>query len=344
MAKCSADDKEIDESKLSFVKQGQKRYIFVLPDSLANPTEDVLEEESISKEPCIVSLRHPRHNDGCLFLLHSHSREVYELKKISSGEPRCWFVETTLLQDGSMYVLTPVDPLFLVLPYIAKATESGKYVPLDDILEDETYFSISELTCYVSKNQWRNVCNVKVGQDHYYSYSQDATLTWLSRKVNVLADKLEEKGVQVGQGSRAALLVAARSKQATREDYVRYACGMFVDYLAVDLGFRLYEHMGISLVGPLGRSDSAPQKGESQSLADEPGVDQPPAMKKMRSEPIGEPLEDYTKYNKKTANQKTTTVKKSAAQRSLERVDKKGMKSIGSFFGGGGGGKKNGKT
>ena len=34
--------------------------------------------------------------------------------------------------------------------------------------------------------------------------------------MNVLADKLEEKGVQVGQGSRAALLVAARSKQATR--------------------------------------------------------------------------------------------------------------------------------
>ena len=59
-------------------------------------------------------------------------------------------------------------------------------------------------------------CVATVGQDHYYSYSQDATLTWLSRKVNVLADKLEEKGVQVGQGSRAALLVAARSKQATR--------------------------------------------------------------------------------------------------------------------------------
>ena len=50
----------------------------------------------------------------------------------------------------------------------------------------------------------------------------------------------------------------------------------------------------ITLVGPMGRSDSAPQ---DLSLGGECNEDQPPPMKKVCSEPAGGPLEDYTKFN-----------------------------------------------
>ena len=62
--------------------------------------------------------------------------------------------------------------------------------------------------------------HVVVGEKVFHKFSEELTLKWLHRKVKLLADKLEEVGVQVEQGSRAALVVSTKNKKATKGIHV----------------------------------------------------------------------------------------------------------------------------
>lgn len=35
---------------------------------------------------------------------------------------RSWFIEDTVKSEGKMYLSTPIDPIFLVLPYLRKVS------------------------------------------------------------------------------------------------------------------------------------------------------------------------------------------------------------------------------
>ena len=61
---------------------------------------------------------------------------------------------------------------------------------------------------------------IVVGDMVFHKYSEELTLKWLHRKVKLLADKLEEVGVQVEQGSRTALVVSTKNKKATKGIHV----------------------------------------------------------------------------------------------------------------------------
>lgn len=37
---------------------------------------------------------------------------------------RSWFIEDTVKSEGKMYLSTPIDPIFLVLPYLRKVSTS----------------------------------------------------------------------------------------------------------------------------------------------------------------------------------------------------------------------------
>ena len=61
--------------------------------------------------------------------------------------------------DGSLYVSTPVDPLFILLPYLMKE-KSGKFVLLDQIFDEEACTVFGDCTDDVaSKEQIMNIAD-----------------------------------------------------------------------------------------------------------------------------------------------------------------------------------------
>ncbi|XP_078379595.1 ribonuclease H2 subunit B-like isoform X1 [Oculina patagonica] len=291
------------------------QWIFVAPESA------VCAQDCGETEPVFIKIPHPRTGKEQQFLLSHSGEKIFEVLQFKE-EPRSWFVEDSVQKDGSLYVITPVDPLFLILPYLTKFSQ--KFRTLEQLLLDEGHPSISRLTGCLTSEEILNICDIKGDDDlQVYRLNNDKAIAWLKTKVEQTADCVSSSGVHVSKGSQSATFVRSkRHTDASRADYVRYAFGLVSDYLSSKWSESLKESIGITDEAQLSSPEGPPTK--ATKVTDE----------------IPEAAEDYSKefgkLNSKTDGGKANT-KLTAAQKSLSKVDKKGMKSISSFFGAAGG-------
>jgi hypothetical protein len=121
----------------------------------ANDTDD----PTATTTAAILSLPHPRATTPTRYLVHP-TKGLHELTSIpsTSSQPRSWLLTNTdavpsppdddksakwigngqILEDGTLYIATPIDPLFLLLPHLLPASAPKKkdhFLPTDDILE-----------------------------------------------------------------------------------------------------------------------------------------------------------------------------------------------------------------
>uniref|UniRef100_H3ARH9 Ribonuclease H2 subunit B n=1 Tax=Latimeria chalumnae TaxID=7897 RepID=H3ARH9_LATCH len=218
---------------------------------------------------------------------------------------------------GRLLFITPMDPLFLVLPYFLRAVKQGKYQPAEQVVVDEEFPLCNRLLkCTRTLKSLHHITEERaseIGGQRFYKYSKDKTLEWLKKKVDQTVVVLKKSNICVGGGVQSSTFV--RSKQSLNvkeEDYIRYAHGLISEYIPVDLSEDFYKYL---------------QLPEPSSL-----LSGPPSKKRKLSDLPVEAEEDYTKYNSADLKDKKPTGKLTAAQKSLAKVDKSGMKSISSFF------------
>uniref|UniRef100_A0ACB8GF65 Uncharacterized protein n=1 Tax=Sphaerodactylus townsendi TaxID=933632 RepID=A0ACB8GF65_9SAUR len=275
------------------------------------------------------------------------------------------------LENGRLFFATPVDPLFLVLFYLAKAEkEHGKFQPLDQILVDAEFSSCTRLL--QCTDTLKSVCHIveekETGGKKFYKYSEEKTLKWLTKKVNQTVKVLKKHDVCVGGKVQSATFVSSKKLSgATEEDYVRYAHGLISEYIPEELSATLAKYlrlpevavpskepppkvpwvssemvwctaMGMHSVGslplmyPISTTEFL-QHGKYQlpGAVSEQKNGEEWGKRKTADEPV-EAEEDYTKFNTIDFKGKKAN-KMSAAQKALAKVDKSGMKTMSSFFG-----------
>ncbi|XP_075742118.1 ribonuclease H2 subunit B [Rhipicephalus microplus] len=277
---------------------------FVLPNKYA--AED---EQTHS----IVPLPHPKTETSSLYL-KADSGEYLELVKFKEKRGS-WIVEDFVEPDGSLYVATPMDPLFFAVALLQK---SNKFRPLEDFVEDNLYPNLLSVINSCS-SRLRHVADIKeLGEDRVYRYNESKCIAWLTKKVKAVAAALESADIQVGATCvTAALVRSKRDTRPTNEDYMVTAHSIVADYVPPALGLLLKSSLGLD------KKPAADKKAEAPSS---------PPPKKQRTEPV-EPLEDYSQGTPKNGLFKPTkTPKLTASQKKLQKVDKTGMKSISSFF------------
>lgn len=277
---------------------------FVLPNKYA--AED---EQTHS----IVPLPHPKTEASSLYL-KADSGEYLELVKYKEKRGS-WIVEDFVEPDGSLYVATPMDPLFFAVALLKK---SNKFRPLEDFVEDNLYPNLLSVINSCS-SRLRHVADIKeLGEDRVYRYNESKCIAWLTKKVKAVAAALESADIQVGATCvTAALVRSKRDTRPTNEDYMVTAHSIVADYVPPALGLLLKSSLGLD------KKPAADKKAEAPSS---------PPPKKQRTEPV-EPLEDYSQGTPKNGLFKPTkTPKLTASQKKLQKVDKTGMKSISSFF------------
>lgn len=71
-------------------------------------SESLLENTNFS----IITLPHPAHKKPAKFCLDELNKKIYDV--VTFNEPyRSWFIGETVKSDGTIQILTPVNPLFL---------------------------------------------------------------------------------------------------------------------------------------------------------------------------------------------------------------------------------------
>jgi len=66
-----------------------------------------------------VKLRHPASDKPAIFVFGAGNLTVQEIL-IFDEKKRSWFIDDNVKSDGKLHLSTPIDPIFLALPYLRK--------------------------------------------------------------------------------------------------------------------------------------------------------------------------------------------------------------------------------
>ncbi|KAL6264032.1 hypothetical protein P5V15_004114 [Pogonomyrmex californicus] len=203
--------------------------------------EDGLDKVSGS-QPEIVKLRHPASNKPAIFMFSPGNLMVQEVL-IFDERKRSWFIDDNVKSEGKLYLSTPIDPIFLALPYLRKLKLAQ---PLEQCLWDEDFPEISRLVQCKNLNL-SLIADLKGDESlQAFKFNEKKSLGWLQKKVEKVADILKQKGIHVSQGATSATYVKSTKYEiGTEAEYLKYAHGIVSEYLAEDLSKKLAQHLNI---------------------------------------------------------------------------------------------------
>lgn len=254
-------------------------------------------ESSLSCDGQIIKLKHPKSNQTCLAYLNLESKSIKELL-YTKEKYVSWFVGESVVGNSPLSIGTPLDPLFMILPYLVISNE--KYSPLSQILVDSKFPSAVHLDELVPETALVQVADVKPSLDKIVKFNKEKTLKWLSRKVKNVASAMKKCGVEPGFNS-----------SLSDDEYTKYACGIVSDYISSSLSSDLQEKLGVQL-----------------------SVDSDELEKPAKRPKLNDSLDhEACKPAKKTLPKgKEKAQKLTKAQKDLANVNTKGMKTMSSFF------------
>ncbi|KAI4484933.1 hypothetical protein M0802_012941 [Mischocyttarus mexicanus] len=265
--------------------------------------------------PNVVKLRHPASSQPAMFVFSPGDLTIQEVLAFDENK-RSWFIDDNVKSDGKMHLSTPIDPIFLVLPYLRKSLQIQ---PLDQCLWDEDYPETPRLAhC---QNLKLSLVADRKGDESLqaFKYNEDKTLNWLKKKVERVAEVLKQKSIHVSQGALSATYVkSTKYESGTELEYLKYAHGIVSEYLADDIAKKLAQYLNIpdeverkrKLISPKDVSE------EKKFKRDTPEEDVTPRTKAL----------DLSKPEKP---QKTPAISKKELSRQKAAI---GSKSITSFF------------
>ncbi|KAL8592451.1 hypothetical protein ACOMHN_021393 [Nucella lapillus] len=311
----SRPSKSANSGSTKSTNQSQSQWIMITEEKLF--ANDGNEEKGLS----FCKLRHPKSEQGSMYLLcgGGQRKTVCEVVRFSP-QFGSWLIAETVQRDGSMLITTPVDPVFLILPYLINTGQSGKFMTLDQMVHDADFPDCCHLLDCQGLDDLDHVADRRGADDiQAFRYNSDKTLAWLTLKTESVAEAVRKRGVGVGEsGAHSANFVRSKKDQSDGEEaYLKYAHGVVSDYLPLDLARSLKQHLGI--------------KETKESIKPETKGEEPPKKKVRLSKDDVTPIDDYS--SKTTELKKDNSKgKQTAAQKRLSKVDKTGMKSIASFF------------
>ncbi|KAI5106883.1 ribonuclease H2 subunit B isoform X1, partial [Silurus meridionalis] len=282
-------------------------------------TDSALDKTKVHDgDPTFIRLRNPATGAASQYLFSSGDVQLYEVKAFVE-DFHSWFIDQTVQSDGRLLYVTPMDPLFLLLPYLQSSAKEGKFQPLQQMVMDEDFpGSTRLLKCTQALDTIHHVADERVvTSQKFYRYSQEKTMDWLKKKVLNTVSALKKSDISVGGGVKSTTYVRVKQETSVNEgksdeDYLRYAHGLISEYISEELSKDLHKHLQLPEI-------SSPKEVE------------PPSKKRKLSDKPVEAGEDYTKFNSADFTRKLPK-KMTAAQKTLAKVDKTGMKSMSSFF------------
>lgn len=208
MAKRSSRSSTANEStvaKTDEVKVEGESKVFLIKKSLIKEDDPDLE---------IINLTHPRTAAAAKFLIHE--KQLFEISTFQERY-RAWFIGQSVAANGTVYMTTSIDPLFLALPFLV-AECSDKAVPIDQLFVDSDNTKNGRLLEVLTDEQLELVADVKRSGDiKALKYNGEKTLDWLARKCEKLVPTLLENKIHCGSSATSANFVKSEKLETEKE-------------------------------------------------------------------------------------------------------------------------------
>jgi ribonuclease H2 subunit B len=176
-----------------------------------------------------LSLPHPRHGTAVRFARTAHALlEIQAHAENAQVQPASWLIDNAVVKDGIIYVVTPIDPLFMLLSALdaaaggsgassSTAESTGAFCDISDVITGSLASLLELPHCSAGL---AHMCDVK---DRFGTrmvrFSAAKTLQWLRQKVERTARALQKLGQDAtGAGSASTgegVALAATSSSFT---------------------------------------------------------------------------------------------------------------------------------
>ncbi|CAG8465225.1 7756_t:CDS:10 [Paraglomus brasilianum] len=147
-------------------------------------------KENSNESLLSIRLPHPRTGQAVRYILQDQT--LLEIRKLDCESQRSWFIGSTVQSDGSLFCLTPIDPLFVLIPILdtcrRKTSDSnGLFIPLEDILDGEQYPSLPKLSVLNNIEKyvgWVCDCQVMNSGKVVFRLNDEKVMAWLKLKIS----------------------------------------------------------------------------------------------------------------------------------------------------------------
>ncbi|KAI0836333.1 hypothetical protein F5Y06DRAFT_273941 [Hypoxylon sp. FL0890] len=226
-SKASASAASKSDSKSTTTSDSKSKY--TLPAESLNPPKLFILPTKATKDARIVSLLNPRYGKPTRYLVCPETG-IYEFTRITAPKstPRSWLIEcgdtgkveektgedgaelgSYITKGADLFVATPVDPMFLVLPAFADqsvSTKDGKqmFVSSDDYLDSikETSPHLSEILRWgkvrtLLESRMAAICDtVEAGDETMFRFSEDKFLAEVLGKALKMSEQPLPKSME----------------------------------------------------------------------------------------------------------------------------------------------------
>uniref|UniRef100_A0A1D1YJ70 Ribonuclease H2 subunit B n=1 Tax=Anthurium amnicola TaxID=1678845 RepID=A0A1D1YJ70_9ARAE len=142
--------------------------------------------EAGDAEGHLLSLRHPKSGTPASYVMkNEYLQELHWFKQSYNS----WFLGDLVCEDGGIYMTTPIDPIFILLPIFEEArmkrgNDHGMFRELDEILFVDGYPGYRHLLS-IAKDSMELVCEVKeIGSSKFFRLDDSKVLAWLCCKAH----------------------------------------------------------------------------------------------------------------------------------------------------------------
>jgi len=193
-------------------------------------------DPSVLKDCIITSLPHPKRGLNARFAINKN--QVCELNRVTN-DPSSWFINQNVERDGSIYLATPIDPIFLLIRLLEqnrKKTEEseGYFCDISQMLTDAKQPGFFHLLPIVETIDLCLICDVnKEHSPTLYRLNDDKVLRWLRCKVDNLIPILETN-VQSNSVSSSAPTFRRSEKSLKKpnsEEVLKSSLGFISEYI-----------------------------------------------------------------------------------------------------------------
>jgi len=185
----------------------------------------------VENDPIIISLPHPKRNTFAKFIVFND--KLLEIQRMIE-DPSSWFIDNTVQQDGSLYIASPIDPLFLLINLLEenrRKTESheGYFCELTQILSHSKCTGFLQLNNIYKDVDLSLICDIRDGNEPLYRLNDEKLIQWLRCKVKKLIEKIEVSPSIIPAAQ--AVTFRSKEKKLTKEEILHFSLGLISEYI-----------------------------------------------------------------------------------------------------------------
>lgn len=218
----------------------------LLEDLLTHDTDD--SDAATISSVHVVRLRNPSNGCATHYICHPTAGRCYDLVRYTEPN-RTWLLADRITLDGTIFMTTLVDPLFLLLPYLLTGCGADKFVPIEQVLVDERCPDVGRLAEMLPTSQLLLVCDQRGPPElRAVRYNEEKALNWLAFKCDRYARVLRERNVQIEAGTAKSQTYVKSDREmgvdATANARLSLAISLVCEHLPKELHEKLLKRVG----------------------------------------------------------------------------------------------------